>query len=420
MNSKQNRKAASKPGAERAPSSNRRAQGSRKKSIPDKRPKVDLWTNEGKRIIKVCQTQDEKKAYLRRLELLGLIKGGPPARFFRDGAALHLADLDMKMLAVGYHISGRPGVVKNHLLPVLGDVSLADLSPEFIRQFQQGIIEQKSPSLVKMIMRELRCVIRNLIAEGWLLPSENPLTTDLRAPSKESNRVRGRRKRQIVLSLPSLEQIVAMLEGDASDEEALLLHLGLYAGLRGQEIRALTWAHILFDDDASGRLDIRRAIKRGSGEIGDPKNGPGDRFVPFTGPLYDLLKRLAVGKSADDLVVSRNGKPLRTGQLYDTVHQYQVRLGIGETWRGKNSNLYYRGTYGPHLLRHACVALWIWAGIPDDLIRAWIGHDEANYKMTLDTYGYLFAAHDLGDEYWPPGPSPVSEQVENQILMECE
>lgn len=136
----------------------------------------------------------------------------------------------------------------------------------------------------------------------------------------------------------------------------LALALGVYAGLRSGEIRALQVGDV---DLASGVIRVVRTLSEDEEEV--PK-GEKERTVPIVPQLAEVLRRHVTGKAPDArLVVTRRGTTPRRQHVLGKLVALQVRLGTRRAW-------------SVHALRHAFCSHLVRVGIGVEAVRALAGH----------------------------------------------
>src|SRR5262249_21169742 len=146
--------------------------------------------------------------------------------------------------------------------------------------------------------------------------------------------------------MPAREELTAILRATEQRplRDRVIVTLGLFAGLRGSEIRGLSWADV---DLKAGVIHVRRRADR-YGRIGTPKSKAGTRDIPVGTLLLNTLRtwRLACPVSELDLVVptAAGGVEEHITILRHTFWPLQVVAGV-VTAEGKPN-------YGLHALRH--------------------------------------------------------------------
>jgi integrase len=152
--------------------------------------------------------------------------------------------------------------------------------------------------------------------------------------------------------LAEVEDLVAKSSGWIR----IALVLGVYAGLRSGEIRALRVGDVNLD------AGIIRVVRTFSADEEEEPKGDKQRIVPIVPQLAETLRTAIEGKGKDERVVltSRGTTPCRQHVLSRLV-ELQVRLGAHRTW-------------SVHALRHAFCSHLVRVGISVEAVRALAGH----------------------------------------------
>ncbi|VEH79474.1 putative phage-related integrase [Corynebacterium kutscheri] len=176
----------------------------------------------------------------------------------------------------------------------------------------------------------------------------------------------------------SMEQLVA-LHNECSKHKELVLLLGT-VGLRWGKATGLKVSDI---PDIGERIHITRAIKWAGRKmhVGELK-GRENRVVSVPASVMESLRKLCVGKNADDWVFSESaGNPLgllQSGSWFDCA--------VDRLLKGNPAVLPSRIT--PHGLRHVAAGLMISSGANVKVVQYQLGHKDAS--VTLNTYAALF------------------------------
>jgi integrase len=121
-------------------------------------------------------------------------------------------------------------------------------------------------------------------------------------------------------------------------------------GLRWGEARAVTVA----DVGGEGLIVDKSA---GEGRAAHPLPCSLARIVPLAPRVRPLVRRLAVGRDADELLFTTSlGAPLRRAAVLRRLHWE-------ETGRGRNLDD----------LRHTAASLWLAEGVAPSVVRDWLG-----------------------------------------------
>jgi len=144
------------------------------------------------------------------------------------------------------------------------------------------------------------------------------------------------------------------------------------AGLRRSEILALRWADV---DLSAGTVTVSRSITAdASGRRGAPtgtRTHSGARCLPLVGDVVALLSTLRADHGAalgfehirsGFLAVDQDGTPLRPQRWSDMWRTHCQTAGVPVVTL--------------HSARHTSVTTLRAAGVSDDVVAAWHGHDE--------------------------------------------
>ncbi len=200
---------------------------------------------------------------------------------------------------------GYRSIVKHHILPELGDVTLAGLTPYGLERWMDSLSRVGSDPPKALSERSrlhiYRCLFTALrTAHQWGLINDNPLRA-VEPPKPE---------RPIQKNVLTLEEAAKYLEAFAGHliEPHLVLALG--CGLRRSELAGLTWASLDFD---AGTVTIERGLHDRKGEIREekPKSASSLRTIAVPTWALEILRSL---RGIGPLVVC-DGEPLRPGRI---------------------------------------------------------------------------------------------------------
>ena len=204
------------------------------------------------------------------------------------------------------------------------------------------------------------------------------------------------------------EQIDKLLDAIRGLRPYDFIMIGLYAGLRREEILALQW-DCVFLDAPTPYISVRRAWRT---EHNRPvvdtilKSPAARRDIPIPKCLVDCL-RTAKAKSNSLYVISdNNGQPLSYAQFqrlwkyvtvrstqertyYKYVNGQSIKYTVSPTLGGSQKNnpkIVYTldFTVTPHQLRHTYITNLLYAGVDPKTVQYLAGHE--NSKTTMDIY----------------------------------
>lgn len=265
-------------------------------------------------------------------------------------------------------------IVGYHLIPGLGDLPLAALSPSDVQGFLNG---KAATGLAPRTVGYLRGVLRGALAHA----ERTDLVT--RNVARLARPPRIPRRRVSPLSVEQVRTFLAAIRGDRL--EALYL-VALGVGLRQGEILGLRWSDV---DLAGGTLTVRHALARIEGRLVlvEPKSATSRRIVPLPGFVRDGLVAHRARQGAEPLRLSPAPKD-PFGDLVFVSSRGTPLDGISVTRRFQRI---LAGAGLPHQrfhdLRHACATLLLSQGVPARVVMETLGHSEIS--LTLNTYSHV-------------------------------
>ena len=277
--------------------------------------------------------------------------------------------------AEGYEL-----VVRRHLMPALGRITLTGLKPEHIQRYQSeklscGRADGKgglSARTVRQHYMALHAALGRAVKMG--LVGRN--VADGVSPP--------RYQRHQWQSLSEFG-VSSVLEAARKTPYYVLFYQALFTGMRRSELLALRWCDV---DLLLGRIEVTRSLhqlRTGKVVIRSPKSDRSRRMVSLP-PSATLVfqeekekqrrERAAVGMELrDDDLVFRDleGKALRP----DTVTHAWVKLVRRIGLRGIRL----------HDARHTHASLMLKQGVHPKIVQERLGH--ASIQLTLDTYSHV-------------------------------
>lgn len=324
-------------------------------------------------------TYREAKA---RLQKAAALWESNPARGKKDGMSLAamaerweetIAQQVKESTFVKYHVT-----IKNHLLPVLGEVCVEDMTHELIEDFAIRLMKGESacghplaPRTTANVLCVLRSILRFARRCGAIIPCDG-------------SSVRIRRKAVDIRVLTRQEQdcLCQYLYDNISLRNAGIL-LSLFAGLRVGEICALQWEDIALDERL---LYVRRTAYRLQNlepegprtrlVITSPKSTTSTRMIPLPEELAQML---------EDLPGSHRGFFL-TGEEDACAEPRNMQYHFRATL--KRCGVDYANY---HALRHTFATRCVELGFDVKSLSELLGH--STVTMTMDRYVHPSLEH---------------------------
>jgi integrase len=168
---------------------------------------------------------------------------------------------------------------------------------------------------------------------------------------------------------------------------AVLISLGLNAGLRLGEALGLTWNDVDLD---AGLIRVRRQLDSQTGELRELKTKAAKRDIPISSTLRRLLlkwKLESLYALADDPVVSTaTGVAVSHRNGLRTLVEIALACGINVPAKDETEE---RPNLDFHSLRHTFASAMIKSTKGDiEKVRRWMGH--ADSKVLLERYSHEF------------------------------
>ncbi len=204
------------------------------------------------------------------------------------------------------------------------------------------------------------------------------------------------------------EQVAKLLAAIKGLPPYVFVMLGLYAGLRREEILGLKWDCVFLDVEAP-YLSVRRAWHSEHNRpvvLDELKTDSAKRDVPIPSPLVDCLREAKTKAKSDFVIANSDGKPLSYAQFQRIWKYIETRSTKERTYvryvNGKkvehtvtpvlgekakhNANVVYTLDFQvkPHQLRHTYITNLIYAGVDPKTVQYLAGHKRS--KTTMDIY----------------------------------
>lgn len=328
----------------------------------------------------------------------------------RDAARLWLDGLEISGLERST-ISQYRSQLRNHILPLLGAVKLAELSVPQARRFKDALrASGRSAAMSRKIMVTLGTMLADAVERG--LAARNPVR-DMKRIKRTTDEGR-RRKLHVGIDIPSPVEARSIIHSAQGRWRPMIVTL-IFTGLRSSEMRGLRWSDIDFDNRI---LHVRQRVDR-YGQFGPPKSEAGTRSIPMPPFLVNTLREWKLAcpprrLGAQDLgLVFPNieGRAITHADLviYGLIPTLaraglaqQAHDAAGKPILNRRGAPTYKGRYtGTHTLRHF-YASWLinrkvdgGLELPAKIVQQRMGH--STIVITLDTYGHLFPEIDDGD-----------------------
>jgi len=283
--------------------------------------------------------------------------------------------------------------INNHICPVIGDIKIREVTPDQVKQVMVGMAklsasaQQKVVTTLKRIFQAAednnlvhRSPCRSLKPGGYKSKEKEPLTDEQAAA------------------------LISAVEGTAA---YLFVMIGLYAGLRREEILGLKWDCVNLE--GTPFIEVKRAVhfERGRPVLDETlKSKAARRTIPIPTVLADALKA-EKEKSSSELVIPNATGGVRSRQSFrrlweivenrtaGTARRYDrkqkksvtVEKKLGEKCPNHKHSYTLDFSCTPHLLRHTYITNLCRSGMNIKKIQYLAGH--ATIQMTMNIYAHV-------------------------------
>ena len=293
-------------------------------------------------------------------------------------------------------MKGYTSDMRNYIIKPLGDMYMEEVTADDIR-LALVPVSKKSASVYKSVNILYKSIFA--AAKESKVIQDNPTIylsgKNGGVPQKEKNPLTD-------------DQVERLLDAIRGLPPYVFVMLGLYAGLRREEILALQWDSV-FLDEAAPYLTVCRAWHTEHNRpviMSELKTKAAHRDVPLPDCLAKCLREAKENSTSDYVVANSEGEPLSYTQ-FKRLWQYIVTRTVKERsyYRYENGKrvkhtvkpvLGERAAHNgkvvysldfevtPHLLRHTYITNLIHASVDPKTVQYLAGHE--NSKITMDIY----------------------------------
>ncbi|BEU87859.1 site-specific integrase [Selenomonas sp. TAMA-11512] len=339
---------------------------------------TDPETGTRKRISRVGGTT---KADAARAARITLAKHTDTIGRWQEPAAMSYSDFFSIFMDEYVEVKLRPatvntyrGVAKNHILPVVGDVRLADLTPRLFQNTVNALIGKLSHGSIQSVVFIIKSSMRYAVDVCMFLPS-NPARA-LTAPPADAPK-----KKSHVFTCDEMTAIFRKFPENHRFHMAIML--SYHTGMRLGECLALRWADVHLKER---EIFIHTTLYDHRGESlvqSFPKTNSSIRTVPIDKKLTSALRhqkkwqmeqRLAFPdewRGSDFVCTREDGRNLTSDDMRYFGQWCNAVLG--------------NGTF--HSLRHTHATMSLEAGEDIELVSKRLGHSSIN--TTAKVYSHV-------------------------------
>ena len=285
--------------------------------------------------------------------------------------------------------------INNHICPVIGGLPITDVTPDDIAALMLTLSD-RSHSLQQKVVTTLKRIFKSAVKNKLI--NESPCE-DLKAGGKDS-------PDKVPLTKTQRTRLLDAVKGTRAE---LFIMIGLYTGLRREEILGLKWDSVYLSDGVS-HIAVRRAVKW------DGKNAPivsellksnaAYRNIPLPPQLIEPLTLAKNSSNSEFVICNKNGGAMSATsfrKMWDAVRVRSVRdvthmvdgktvtehLKLGDKIPKHNIVISIDFPVTPHQLRHTYITEMILSGANIKTVQYLAGHKSV--QLTLDIYTKLMA-----------------------------
>jgi integrase len=268
--------------------------------------------------------------------------------------------------------------VTRHIIPTLGSVKLAKLSPVTIEAFladkaESGRLDGAGglgPASVRRLMVTLHKALDAAVRKGMLSRNPADLAESPKMPVTDAT-----------ADVWTPEELAQFITATTADRLTGIWRMAAMTGLRRSEVCGLTWPDVDLD---AGVLSVRRAavVADGRRHVKAPKTPASRRTVDLDGATIQALRewrtrqlqeRLRAGEAWNDdqwLAANELGAPIHPDWLSALFTRRAEEAGLRRiTFRQ---------------LRHSHATALLRAGVHPKVVQERLGH--SSIRVTLDVY----------------------------------
>ena len=292
-------------------------------------------------------------------------------------------------------LRGYQKAMEKHIIEPIGDRYIDEITADDLKMLMVPV-SKMSKGLYGTVNMLIKCAFYSAVESDVIRDN----------PAKGINPRGGKPKKEKTALTD--QQVATLLSTIKNLPPYLFVMLGLYAGLRREEILGLQWdcVHV---EEQTPYISVRRAWRSVNNrpEVSTLLKTPAARRdIPIPQILVDCLKAEKERTISDYVIADSNGEPLSYSQFvriwnYITVRtakerkiykyingeriHHTISPKVGERCRTDKS-IYYTLDFKvtPHLLRHTYITNLIHEGVDPKTVQYLAGHE--NSKVTMDIY----------------------------------
>lgn len=286
--------------------------------------------------------------------------------------------------------------VRRHIIAEIGNMKMTEVTLDDI-QLAMVSVSDKSVSVYKSITILYKQIFKAAL-ESRVIEKDPTIYLESKGggiPQQDKK----------ALTDEQVERLLAAVEGLQTHT---FIMLGVYAGLRREEILALQWDSVYLDEEAP-YLTVRRAWHSENNRaviLDELKTSSSRRNIPLPDQLTYCLRKVKENSKSDYVIANRDGNPLSYTQFkrlwtfvetrtagMKSYYRYENGMRVRHTFEAKlgekaahNGRVIYSLDFKvtPHQLRHTYITNLIHANVDPKTVQYLAGHSRS--KITMDIY----------------------------------
>lgn len=265
--------------------------------------------------------------------------------------------------------------VNKHIVPSIGHIRLAKLTPEDVQGFlNEKIASGLSPRTVQYMHAVLRRALNQAVRWGYLVRNVATLVDRPRSQTKEIE----------PLTPEQARTLLTTVEGDRLEA---LYRVALALGLRKGEALGLRWQNV---DLEESQLSVRNSMQRVEGKLQlvETKTNRSRRTITMPASVVSALRLHRARQLRERLMAA--GRWKENDLVFATT--------IGTPLDGRKITAHFKALLKRaelpdkrfHDLRHTCASLLLAQSIHPRVVMDILGH--SNIAMTMNTYSHVIPA----------------------------
>ncbi len=265
-------------------------------------------------------------------------------------------------------------MLKNHIIPSIGNIPLTKLKPINIQGAINNILSAGNNRTAEIYKLTIKQIIKQAVEEGLMVKNICSGLDKIKSTTEEKR------------PLTDFE-LKCIAKTQYTNREKLFLDVLYYTGMRRGEALALT----IWDIDKKAKtVKVNKSldIRDNTPVVNPPKTKAGNREIPIPDKLYGELMRYLTSHKDNYLFTMKNGEVMTRSsfrKMWDSI--IRKTQATADTLVESCNMLYPKISFTPHVFRHTYATNLYYANMDIKRSQYLLGH--STLEMTLKTYTHL-------------------------------